>query len=49
MPIDRRSFLDEILAAGALMGLMDTDASAQRQGKTTTPPPGTHDSLTFWN
>ena len=49
MPINRRNFLDEILAAGALMGLLPGEAAAQNQSKSTTPPPGTHDSISFWN
>jgi hypothetical protein len=46
MSIDRRSFFDQIFAAAALSGLMGGDATAQTP---TTPPPGTHDSISFWN
>ncbi|MDR3703371.1 MAG: hypothetical protein P4L56_27230 [Candidatus Sulfopaludibacter sp.] len=46
MPIDRRSFLDRIFAAAALSSLTGGDASAQTP---TAPPPGTHDSIAFWN
>src|SRR5579863_1812020 len=50
MPIDRRSFLDEILAAAALSSLVSPNALAQAQARTpSTPPPGTHDSISFWN
>ncbi|HWC96135.1 MAG TPA: hypothetical protein VG456_05285 [Candidatus Sulfopaludibacter sp.] len=50
MPINRRSFMDEILAAGALMGLLSGEALPQSQTKGTAgPPPGTHDSINFWS
>ena len=50
MPIDRRSFLDEILAAAALSSLLPQNASAQAPARIpATPPPGTHDSINFWN
>jgi hypothetical protein len=50
MPIDRRLFLDQMLAAAALSSLLPQNASAQTQPKTPpTPPPGTHDSINFWN
>jgi hypothetical protein len=49
MPINRRSFLDEILAAGALLGLMPGEASPQSRPKAAAPPAGTHDSIAFWN
>ncbi len=48
MSIDRRSFLDEILAAAALSGLLSGDAAAQVR-KSAAPPPGTHDSIAFWS
>lgn len=50
MPIDRRLFLDQILAAAALSSLLPENASAQPPARTpSTPPPGTHDSINFWN
>jgi hypothetical protein len=49
MPINRRNFLDEILAAGTLLGLMPGEASPQSQSNATVPPPGAHDSISFWN
>lgn len=50
MPIDRRSFLDELLAAAAVSGLLAGDASAQaparKQGAVSASG---HDSISFWN
>ncbi len=50
MPIDRRTFLDELLAAAALSSLLPGNSPAQTRTQTpSTPPPGTHDSINFWN
>jgi hypothetical protein len=49
MPINRRNFLDEILAAGALMSVMPGEGLSQQQAGPAAPPPGTHDSIRFWN
>ncbi len=48
MPIDRRSFLDELLAAAALSSLISGEAIAQSK-PSSPPPPGSHDSISFWN
>jgi hypothetical protein len=47
MPIDRRTFFDQILAAGALLELASGEALAQT--KAAAPATGAHDSIAFWN
>jgi hypothetical protein len=49
MPSNRRNFLEEILAAGALMGLAPGEGLSQQQAPPAAPPPGAHDSISFWN
>lgn len=49
MRINGRSFPDEILAARPLLGLTLGESSPQSQPKGATSPPGTYDSISFWN
>ena len=50
MPNDRRSFLEELLAAAAVSSLIAPEASAQAQAKKQgAASPGGHDSISFWN